>query len=219
MSMTPDEAAYEEYMDKLYEEHRKEAIEEFTDERLQSYYIDNKLLAKPSVDALSDAKKLINTNNTASFIFATIAIEVGLKTTLLKPIVYGLVHTESVATLITDLTLSSLSMDRYRKLLLKVLQDHGGVDLDSFKRAGSSKPLWEEIKEVQKLRNDVMHRAEIVLKEKAEQALGIASEILETIFPTVITKMGLHLHDGFKICNDWKCKYNGTEIEDVVKDT
>ena len=187
MSMTPDEAAYEEYMDKLYEEHRKEAIEEFTDERLQSYYIDNKLLAKPSVDALSDAKKLINTNNTASFIFATIAIEVGLKTTLLKPIVYGLVHTESVATLITDLTLSSLSMDRYRKLLLKVLQDHGGVDLDSFKRAGSSKPLWEEIKEVQKLRNDVMHRAEIVLKEKAEQALGIASEILETIFPTVIT--------------------------------
>ena len=46
-----------------------------------------------------------------------------------------------------------------------------GLASDSFKRAGSSKPLWEEIKEVQKLRNDVMHRAEIVLKEKAEQAL------------------------------------------------
>ena len=43
MSMTPDEAAYEEYMDKLYEEHREVAIEEFTGERLQSYYIDNKL--------------------------------------------------------------------------------------------------------------------------------------------------------------------------------
>ncbi len=206
MSMSYEEARYEQYMDDLYEEHRKEAIEEFTDERLTSYYSANKLLAKPAFEALSEARTQYESSPRASFIFATIAMEVGLKTTLLKPIVYGLVHTESVATLITDLTLSSLSMDRYRNLLLKVLQDHGGVDLNSFKRSGSSKPLWEEIKEVQKLRNDVMHRAEIVLKEKAEQALGIASEILETIFPKVISKMGLHLHDGFKICNDWKCK-------------
>jgi hypothetical protein len=36
MSMTEDEYAYEEYMLQIYEEHKKEAMEEFTYERLQS---------------------------------------------------------------------------------------------------------------------------------------------------------------------------------------
>jgi len=34
--MSYEEAAYEQYMDDLYEEHRQEAIEEFTYERLCS---------------------------------------------------------------------------------------------------------------------------------------------------------------------------------------
>lgn len=58
MSMSYDEAAYEQYMDDLYEEHRKEAIEEFTADRLSSYYSENKLLAKPAFEALSEARKL-----------------------------------------------------------------------------------------------------------------------------------------------------------------
>ena len=198
-------------MTQLYEEHKKEAIEEFTDERLQSYYLNHKLLAKPAVHALSEARNLIGTNETASFIFATIAMEVGLKTTLLKPIVYGLVHDDSVAVLITDLTVSHTGMDKYRKLLLQVLRDHGGVDLDNFKRSGANKMLWEEIKNIQKIRNSIMHRGEAASKEEATLALRVASEILETMFPAVATKMGLHLHDGFRICNDWKCNYEGIQ--------
>lgn len=207
MSTTNEDAAYDQYMLELYEEHKKEAIEEFTEERLHSYYIANKYLAKPAVNALSEARKLINLNATAGFIFATIAMEVGLKTTLLKPIVYGLVHTESVASLITDLTISHTGMDRYRKLLLQVLHDHGGVNLSSFKRSGTNKSLWEEIKEVQIIRNKIMHRAEVVSKDDADLALGVATIILETIFPAVVKKMGLHLHEEFRICDDWKCKY------------
>lgn len=65
MSTTPDEAAYDEYMSQLYEEHKKEAIEEFTEERLQSYYLNHKLLAKPAVHALSEARNLIGINETA----------------------------------------------------------------------------------------------------------------------------------------------------------
>jgi hypothetical protein len=149
MSMTPDEAAYEGYMSRLYEEHKQEAIEEFTGERLQSYFLDNKLLAKPALDALITARNLMNTNATAAFIFSTIAIEVGLKETLLKPIVFGLVHTESLASLIADLTISHAGMDRYRELLLRVLRDHGGVDLDNFRRTGSEKLIWTRKKRCQ----------------------------------------------------------------------
>jgi len=204
MSMTPGEAAYDEYMSNLYEEHKVEAVEEFTDERLQSYYVANKLLAKPASNALSQAHTLVDLNPTAAFVFAAIAVEVGLKTTLLKPIVHGLVHTESVAALVTDLAILH-SMDRYRELLLQVLSDHGGVNLGSFKRARANRSLWEEIKEVQRTRNRIVHRAEVVSKNEADVALGVASAILETIFPAVVKKMGLHLHEGFRICDASGC--------------
>ncbi|HAL44342.1 MAG TPA: hypothetical protein DCP47_00225 [Phycisphaerales bacterium] len=210
MSMSYDEAAYEQaayeqYMEELYEKHREEAIEEFTFELLRSYYNENKLLAKPAFDTLSEARKLNELHSSAGVIFAAIAMETGLKTMLLKPIVHGLVHAESVASLITDLAVSHTGMDRYRDLLLRVLQEHGGVDLNTFKRIGANKTLWEEINEIQKIRNLIMHRAEKATTQSADLALAVASEIIDHIFPSVIIKMGFHLHDGYRICSDWKC--------------
>lgn len=217
MSTTPDEAAYDQYMAELYEEHKKEAIEEFTGERLSTYFLDNKLLAEPAALALSNARSLMTINPTAGFVFAAIAMEVGLKSSLLKPIVYGLVHAESVAALITDLAVSHTGMDRYRKLLLQLLQEHGGVNLDAHRRQGSNLALWQEIKNVLDIRNRVMHRAELTSKENAELALGVAAEILENIFPSVVNKMGLHLHEGFRICADWKCQYENTPFWGTIK--
>lgn len=215
MSITPEEAAYDEYMSLLYEEHKKKAIEEFTDERFRSYYLDHNLLAKPAFDALTEARNLIGTNATAGFIFSAIAMEVGLKEMLLKPIVFGLVHADSVASLITDLAVSHSGMDRYRKLLLQVLRERGGVDLDSFKRPNSNKPIWQEITEVQKQRNSILHRAKTASNQEAALALGVALALIETMFPTVVTKIGLHLHEGLRICDDWKCKYEGISLKKI----
>ncbi len=206
MSITPEEAAYDDYMAELYEENKKEAIEEFTYERLQSYYKNNKLLAQPAFLAFSEARILNESNKSAALIFSAIAMEVGLKTILLRPIVHGLVHTESIAALITDLTISHTGMDRSRNLLFQILRDHGGIDLSNFKRANSNKTLWEEIKTVIEKRNLIMHRAEKAKVEDTDLALDVASEILESIFPAIIAKMGLHMHDGFRICDDRKCQ-------------
>lgn len=219
MSMSYEEAAYEHYMGDLYEEHRKEAIEEFTSERFCSYYRENKLLAKPAFEALSEARKLNESNPTAGLLFASIAMEVGLKAMLLKPIVHGLVHAESVASLITDLTFSHTGMDRYRTLLLHLLQEHGGVDLNTFKRSGSNKTLWEEINEIQKIRNATMHRAEKASAQNADLALSVASEIIDNLFPEVVVKMGFHLHDGYLICSDWKCKHKGMPLGKIIEST
>ncbi|MCQ9206865.1 MAG: hypothetical protein NG740_03175 [Omnitrophica bacterium] len=208
--MSHEDYAYDQYMSDLYEEHGKEAVEEFTGERLRSYYSQNKLLAKPAFDFLSEAKKQNELNPTIGLLFAVIAMEVGLKATLLKPIVHGLVHDESSASLITDLTVSHTGMDRYRTLLLHILKEHGGVDLNTFKRAKSDKTLWEELKEMQKIRNSIMHRADKASKESADLALDVASEILKKIFPEIITRMGFHLHDGYRICANWECKYKGS---------
>ena len=211
MSMSYEDIAHDEYLSELYEEqkyeeYRTEAIGKFTDERLKSYFLDNKLLAQRAVEALSAARALIGTNVTASFLFAAISVEVGLKTTLLKPIVYGLVHAESVAGLVTNLAVSHTRMDSYRKLLLEILQQYGGVDLDTFKRSGSRKTLWEEIGEIRITRNSIVHRAETASEVDAEQALGVAAEILGAIFPAVVKKLGLYLYDGFRICSDERIK-------------
>ncbi|MCX5858186.1 MAG: hypothetical protein NTZ57_09855 [Deltaproteobacteria bacterium] len=217
--MTPDEAQYEEYMDELYEEHKEQAIQEFIDERLQSYYGEHRVLAKAAFGALTEAKNLICTNATAAFLFSAIAMEVGLRETLVKPIVFGLVHTLSVASLITDMVLSRPDHKKYRNLLLQILRQHGGVDIYTYKRLDSHRPIWEEITDVKKKRDLIMHQAETVTIDEAGLALGVASTILENMFPTVVAKMGLHLHEGFRICDNWKCTYKGTPIETILKAT
>ena len=219
MSMTEDEYAYDEWMAQLYEEHKAEAIEEFTYERLHSYYSGNRLLAEPAFRMLREAQNLIEVNATAGFIFGAVAMEVGLKETLLKPIVFGLVHVASSASLVTNLVMSHQSMDRYKELLLQILRDHGGVDLQSYRRPGSSKIIWEEIKNVQTKRNSILHTAQTASHEEAALALGVASTIVGELFNAVVTRMGLHLHDGFRICDGSKCKYQGTEMEKIFKAT
>lgn len=217
MSTTPDEARYEEYMDQLYEEHKGQAIQEFIDERLQSYYEDHRLLAGPAFGALEEAKKLIKTYATAAFLSSTIALEVGLRETLVKPIVFGLVHTLSVASLITDMVLSRPDQKKYRDLLLHLLREHGDVDLYCHKRADSHRPIWDEIMEVKKKRDMIVHQAQTATSDEATLALGVTSTIIENFFPAVVTRMGLHLHEGFRICDDWRCQYKGTEFERILK--
>lgn len=219
MSMTPDEARYEEYMDQLYEEHKEQAIEEFIGERLQSYYGEHRLLAEPAFGAFTEAKKLIRTSATAAFLFSAIAVEVGLRETLVKPIVFGLVHTLSVASLITGMVLSRPDQKKYRNLLLHLLREHGGVDLNSYKRPGSHRSIWEEIIDVKKKRDLIVHQAQIATSDEAILALSVATTVLEILFPTVLKRMGFHLHEGFKICDNWKCKYIGTEFEKILKTT
>jgi hypothetical protein len=128
----------------------------------------------------------------------------------LKPIVYGLVHDASAAALITELAASQRG-HRYCGLLFHILLEFGGVDFRSFNRAGSKKCLWEEIRIVQQQRDSVLHRAEIAPKEEAERSVAVASVVLEEVFPTVVTKLGLHLHDGVRVCKDWGCKYGRSD--------
>ena len=195
--MTWEEAAYDEAMSALYEEHKEQAIQEFTVERLQSYYIHYPDIAKPAFHALSEAHQLISRHPTASFIFSAISIEVGIKVTLLKPVVYGLVHSESLASIITDMVIRQTSIDRFQKLLFKILSEYGGIDLDNLKRPRSPKLLWDEMKNVQKRRNQVIHRAERVNINESKQALSVAAYVLENIFPNLVEYIDLHIHkDG-----------------------
>jgi len=138
MSITEEEARFDQWMEELYNEHRKQAIEEFTAERLQSFYVDNPMVAEAALRSLVESRNLLPQHPAAALIFAAIAIEVGLKVALLKPVVYGLVHSESVAGVITDLILAQTGVKRFRNLLFKILSEYGGViGMLDVRRAGA----------------------------------------------------------------------------------
>jgi hypothetical protein len=196
---------YDEYMDELYKEHAEEAIAEFTAERLQSYYIKHPFLCELAVKVLSEARLLNEQHPSAALVFAVISIETVIKTVLLKPVVYGLIHDASAAHLVTEFTVGRGGVGKFKGLLIEILAAHGGVDLRIFKREKSKATLWDEICSVQKARQRIVHQAEMATVEEAHLAIAVATYLVENVFPQVIKHLGLHLHDGVRICNDTKC--------------
>jgi hypothetical protein len=191
----------EQFMPELYEEFARdvlsgkndlygEIVEQFASERLQSFYLTNPDLAACALSALEEARALKIQHPSAALVFAAIAVEVGLKTTLLKPILHGLVHTDSAAALIAGLVPDQHN-DDFKRALLGILKEVGGVDLLAFKRSGCNQTLWEEIRNTRALRNQVMHGAGAVSLVEAEHAIEVASTVVEDLFPQVIAALGL----------------------------
>lgn len=215
MSYDEFDAAYDEYLDELLKEFREtegqqiadDAIAGFQDERLQSYFIANPTLVEPAVRQLRVARLLYAQNHHgAALVFASSAVEVGLKQTLFRPIVYGLVHSAPAAVIIAELSLGHAALDRFKTLLLDILAGYVGTDLRKYTSPGAAKSLWEEIKDSQEARNAILHRGEERSAADADVALRSASAVLETLFPAVASAIGLHVHDGVRVCKAAACK-------------
>jgi hypothetical protein len=191
--------------DLLYREHYEEAIKEFTAERLQSYYVAHPKLAWPARESLLHAESLMPCYPKAALVFATTASELAVKTVFLKPIVFGLVHTEGLASFITDLTTQHTRMERFQTLLAEILSKFGGADLKTYKWPGSGHSLWQEMVEIQKARNAVVHRGEATADSNAELAIAVAKTFLNEIFPLVLAKLELHLHEPMTVCAGYPC--------------
>lgn len=207
MSMSPDEARYEEWLDELYAEHKEEAIEEFTGERFQSFYLNHPEIAQAPSEALAEGKSLLTNHPRAAFILAAIAIEVSLKKLILHPVVYGLVHSDSTAGLITKLVTSHVSIHKFKKLLFHILNEHVGVDLDTFTRSSTSKPLWKEADSIRDKRNAVVHEAVTVTPDEAQESLEVATFVLESLFPMLLDRLGLVLDENVLVREKQEYEY------------
>lgn len=186
--------------DRGREQYEEDLIAEFTADRLKSYYVDHPEIAAPAFSALNKAKAFLASEPEAALVFADSAIEITLKLVLLKPVVYGLVHTEAVATFVMSLIPRTGGITTLKELLFGILAEFGGVDLATLKRFGSSQTMWEEVQTVRTARNCVGHEGKPATPAVAKLAVDVGSEILEKTFPTVMQKLGLHLH-GSTICH------------------
>ena len=197
------DAFYERAMDDpsiredFYHELYDEIVKDFTGARMRSRYESDPDIAESAANALGESRRLDSESNSAALIFAVIAAEVGLKSALLTPIIHGLVHADSAASLIAKLVVSQRD-EGFTRILLSLLADHGGVDLYKYERSGSSKQLWEELKSSRQKRNLIVHQGQTASRDEAELAVAVAAAILEDIFPKVIANVGLYL-EGMKV--------------------
>jgi hypothetical protein len=80
MSYDENDAArddfYEQISRELYPDHKQQAIEEFTADRLRSYYVKNPGVMRPAVDAVQEAKALLAVGrHSPALVFSASAIE------------------------------------------------------------------------------------------------------------------------------------------------
>lgn len=167
-----------------------EVVNRFTTERLHSYYLANPGVVERAVWTLGKAKLLLPSEPEASLVLAVTAAEVGLRSGLLKPILHGLVHDEALAVIIAELVPDQRNR-HFQNLLFSILKEIGALDLHTFKRVVGGRTLWDEMQFVQGRRNAVVHKAEGVSSEDAGLAVEIAALVLESLFPQVLSRLGL----------------------------
>lgn len=195
------EEMYARLADELYPEHKEQAVQEFAVDRLRSYYLANPNVAKPAVFMLRNAEQLFQLHQyEAALVFAVSSVELFLKATLLRPVIYGLIHSEAVAQVIVNETLSQSGLKRYHKLLGKLFNHLTGSLLEEIKRDGESITLLKEIESLQEQRNKIVHQGSEADRSLANQALNIAHAVVSQVLSEVLWSLGLEARKGEGIC-------------------
>ena len=219
MGFEPIDAEYESQMEAVYNgvleeyfasesyaEDVNKAIEEFSTDRQKSFYIENPTLAEPAFALLKEAQELFDHSHyAAAQVLAGAAAEVTFGDALLKPMLYGCVHNDTLAPVVADIVENARQFYRFKALLVAIVSEFSGISLTSPVQ-GSRRSLWDSVDNVRKQRNEVLHGDGLlkVTREDAEEALTLATTLIETVFPSVLTKIGLHLHHA-RVCGDLKC--------------
>ena len=205
MSMTEHEAAMEDFYDhisdELYPDHKEQAIDEFIEERMHSYYLANPSIIQAPFDCFHHANDLLQVSPQCALIMYTTAIELFLKSVLLKPVLYGMIHNESIANMIVDSSTGQTGFSRYNKLLSALCFHVADIKLNEIKGM-DNKPILTEAEEVQKIRNRVVHQGYIATVTEMGKAKNIANLILMEVVEPVLKNMNLVIgtnNDGFSI--------------------
>lgn len=179
----------------LYPDHKQQAIEEFTAERLCSFYIQHPAIMRPAVEAIQEAKALLAAERYApALVFSASAFELLLKATLLRPVVYGLVHHDALAELVVQRVVGrQTDIGRYEGLLARLFEELAKINLRAICREGVTTPLMKEATELQGLRDRILHQGVHCTREEAERAFQVAVSIYDNIVVPMIGALQLRV--------------------------
>lgn len=113
----------------------------------------------PAVDAIQEGNWLLEKKRfPATLVFYVTAIELLLKATLLRPVLYGLIHNENLAEIMIKYILGQTDVERYEHLLAQLFDNLANINVKKICREGSDTKLFIECREFQKVRNSVIHQ-------------------------------------------------------------
>jgi hypothetical protein len=198
------DAAYDEYINRLYEEWESEyadeikekGVQEFLHGLLRSYFVDHPELAKRASHRLREARSLLPVNDSACLALGYSAVEVGYKELLLRPTVNGFVHSSHAALVIAEIVLSRSKPTHLKRILEGTLDSIGIANHRRLKVGSREDSLWGHMERIKDLRNAVLHRGDVAKHEDAEAAISIAQLIIDLIFPGLLRLSGLKLDNG-----------------------
>lgn len=201
MAYTPEDAAWDEAYDRmseeLYPQHKAQAIIDFSYERLRSFYVKNPELLVPAVRNFKIAKSLLEAAQpAAAVVFAASATELFLKASMLRPVIYGMVHSEAVAELVVKEAISKTGFARYKKLLAGIFKEVAHLDIESLARDEGGTSLLVEASNINDLRNDIVHGGAQASQHQAHEAVAIAAAVFDKILSTVLWELGLSIQKG-----------------------
>lgn len=178
--------------EQLYPDHKAQAIGEYNADSLRAYYVDNPAVMQPAVEMLGEGKKLMaHGHYSAAVVFFVGSIELLLKATLLRPVVHGLVLHKGVADVIVEHATQQTGFERYGELLAKLFLELAGIDLKNVSRVGAGKALLAECKQLQVLRNGIVHRGETCGAQQAADAMDVVAAVYDDVVAPMLSKLGL----------------------------
>jgi len=197
MSYDELDAEYEEGMSRLYDEFTQQYEENFIFEKVDSFYKQFPEVGLDSFQNFIVSQKLLNNEFiTPAFIQAVISIEVGIKSVALKPILYSLAINDNASDLLYELTFKRKSLQSIPDFYYNILEEISGWSFKKNCRNGVRSSIETELKDLQKIRNNVLHQGVIVEKENAQRTIDIASYVFEKIIPTILDKFLYHFDKG-----------------------
>ena len=196
MTIDPDEAREFEFFQAL----EREILEDFSRARLKSFYLEFPGVMCPAVEAIKEGRwQQEQEHYAAAVVFFVSAIEILLKAVILRPVVFGLVHNERLAEAVTQQTLREQSLDRYYDLLDALFKQIAQFDAKSARREGADRSLRDETRDLQKIRNGIVHRGESVRAQEAETARRVAVATFEEIVTRMFSALGLRAREGGRV--------------------
>jgi hypothetical protein len=204
MTTTREDAAadefYERIANELYEAHKDQAVREFTTERLRSYYLKNPDLAAAGPRLFRDAKTLFKAGHFGpALVWAVTLTEVIFKGAVLRPLVYGLVHSDALADLVVQAALSQPGYKRYEPLLSRLFLEFAGIDLSKVSQKGSATSILADASKSQEIRNRVVHAGHEVTEAEASMAIGAAGIVMFTVWKPLLRQLGLRVAGKGKV--------------------
>jgi len=181
--------------EELYPEHKEQAIDEFIEERMRSYFLANPKIIQAPIDCFIHAEELCRVSPRSALVMYTTAIELYLKSVLLKPVFYGMIHNENVATLIVNSSTGQSGFSRYDKLLTALCRHAAEIDISDIKGL-SGKPVLVEAGEVQTIRNRIVHQGYKPSNYEVQKARNVAVLILTKVVEPVLYNLNLTISAG-----------------------